>query len=102
MYMEEVMINQLKNVCGYDFTSKLHRMFNDIRLSTDLNSKFSEHLVSKKDSLHINFNVNVLQVSASSAVCGLLALYEIWFFFLGWSVASWFHSDSPLPARGIN
>lgn len=66
MYMEEAMINRLKNVCGYDFTSKLHRMFNDIRLSTDLNSKFNEHLGSKKDSLHINFHVNVLQVSRAN------------------------------------
>lgn len=29
--MEEMMINKLKQACGYEFTSKLHRMFTDIK-----------------------------------------------------------------------
>ena len=31
--MEEQMINKLKATCGYEFTSKLQRMFTDIGLS---------------------------------------------------------------------
>lgn len=29
--LEETMINKLKQACGYEFTSKLHRMFTDIK-----------------------------------------------------------------------
>lgn len=31
MDAEESMINKLKQACGYEFTSKLHRMFTDIK-----------------------------------------------------------------------
>jgi cullin 2 len=31
MDAEEAMINKLKQACGYEFTSKLHRMFTDIK-----------------------------------------------------------------------
>ncbi|RWS21681.1 cullin-2-like protein, partial [Leptotrombidium deliense] len=37
MDAEEAMINKLKQACGHEFTSKLHRMFTDIKLSDDLN-----------------------------------------------------------------
>ncbi|XP_039265598.2 cullin-2-like [Styela clava] len=64
MYTEESMINRLKSVCGYDFTSKLHRMYNDMRLSADLNTKFSDFLTKHNEDVNINFNVNVLQAGA--------------------------------------
>lgn len=38
------MINRLKAACGYEFTNKLHRMFTDVAVSADLNSKFQQHL----------------------------------------------------------
>ena len=41
---EESMISKLKHVCGYEYTSKLQRMFNDIGLCKDLNAKFKEHV----------------------------------------------------------
>uniref|UniRef100_A0A1B6HVB3 Cullin-2 n=1 Tax=Homalodisca liturata TaxID=320908 RepID=A0A1B6HVB3_9HEMI len=64
MDAEEAMINRLKQACGYEFTNKLHRMFTDISVSTDLNNKFSAFL--KKDSydLGINFSIYVLQAGA--------------------------------------
>jgi cullin 1 len=34
---EELMINKLKEACGYEYTSKLSRMFTDMSLSKDLN-----------------------------------------------------------------
>lgn len=37
---EEAMINKLKDVCGFEFTSKLQRMFQDVHLSKDLNDQF--------------------------------------------------------------
>lgn len=33
-----------QQACGYEFTNKLHRMFTDISVSTDLNNKFNAHL----------------------------------------------------------
>lgn len=44
MDAEEMMINKLKQACGYEFTNKLHRMFTDISVSADLNTKFGHYL----------------------------------------------------------
>ena len=44
MDLEEAMINRLKQACGYEFTNKFHRMFTDISLAEDLNTKFSDYL----------------------------------------------------------
>jgi cullin 1 len=39
---ESSMITKLKEVCGYDYTNKLTRMFTDVNLSRDLTDKFKE------------------------------------------------------------
>ena len=44
MDLEEAMINRLKQACGYEFTNKFHRMFTDISLAEDLNTKFTNFL----------------------------------------------------------
>lgn len=68
MDAEEGMINKLKNACGYEFTSKFHRMFTDIKLSDDLNDSFNQWLkqdtVRDEPSLGIGFNIFVLQAGA--------------------------------------
>ncbi|XP_041760538.1 cullin-2 isoform X1 [Anopheles merus] len=64
MDAEELMINKLKQACGYEFTNKLHRMFTDISVSTDLNAKFSKYLNDNKHETGINFSVKVLQAGA--------------------------------------
>lgn len=64
MYAEEAMINRLKQACGYEFTSKLHRMFTDISISGDLNSKFDAFLKEDNIDLGINFSIYVLQAGA--------------------------------------
>lgn len=64
MDAEEAMINRLKQACGYEFTSKLHRMFTDISVSTDLNNKFNEFLKNDNIDLGINFSIYVLQAGA--------------------------------------
>ncbi|XP_071057116.1 cullin-2 isoform X2 [Onthophagus taurus] len=61
---EESMINKLKHACGYEFTSKLHRMFTDMSVSADLNNKFSAYLTKKNVDLGINFSIYVLQAGA--------------------------------------
>ncbi|KAJ1522611.1 hypothetical protein ONE63_001789 [Megalurothrips usitatus] len=64
MDAEEAMIDRLKQACGYEFTNKLHRMFTDISLSTDLNTKFNAHLKTESIDLGINFSIYVLQAGA--------------------------------------
>ena len=37
-----------KSACGYEYTSKLQRMFTDMSLSRELNDKFKAHLVKSR------------------------------------------------------
>ena len=41
---ETSMIGKLKEACGFEYTNKLQRMFQDIQISADLNSSFKEML----------------------------------------------------------
>ncbi|VDM02171.1 unnamed protein product [Schistocephalus solidus] len=41
---EVSMISRLKGACGFEYTTKLQRMFQDVGSSRDLNIKFSEYL----------------------------------------------------------
>lgn len=67
MDSEESMINKLKQACGHEFTSKLHRMFTDIRVSGDLIKQFNAWCNSNgfgEPQLSIGFNIFVLQAGA--------------------------------------
>ncbi|KAM7302580.1 cullin-2 [Ixodes scapularis] len=64
MDVEEAMINKLKQACGYEFTSKLHRMFTDMSVSADLNNKFNSYLKTENIDLGINFSIYILQAGA--------------------------------------
>ncbi|XP_018574635.1 cullin-2 isoform X1 [Anoplophora glabripennis] len=64
MDAEEAMINRLKQACGYEFTSKLHRMFTDMSVSSGLNNKFNTFLKQDNVDLGINFSIYVLQAGA--------------------------------------
>lgn len=39
---ETSMISKLKEACGYEYTNKLQRMFQDVQISKDLNSSYKE------------------------------------------------------------
>lgn len=41
---ETSMISKLKDTCGFEYTNKLQRMFQDMQISKDLNTGFKEHL----------------------------------------------------------
>jgi cullin 1 len=41
---ETSMISKLKEACGFEYTNKLQRMFQDIQISKDLNSAYKEYL----------------------------------------------------------
>ncbi|XP_037031220.1 cullin-2 [Bradysia coprophila] len=64
MDAEEAMINRLKQACGYEFTNKLHRMFTDISVSTDLNNKFNSYLKETCGEIGVNLSIKVLQAGA--------------------------------------
>ncbi|ODM94965.1 Cullin-2 [Orchesella cincta] len=64
MDAEEGMINRLKQACGYEFTNKLHRMFTDVSVSSDLNNKFNDYLTKEGIKLPISFSIMVLQAGA--------------------------------------
>ncbi|XP_032821523.1 cullin-2 [Petromyzon marinus] len=66
MDSEESMINKLKQACGYEFTSKLHRMYTDMSLSADLNNKFGNFIKEQETpiDLGVGFQIYVLQAGA--------------------------------------
>ena len=43
---ETSMISKLQEACGFEYTNKLQRMFQDMQISKDLNKDFKEHLES--------------------------------------------------------
>lgn len=64
MEAEESMINKLKQVCGYEFTAILHRMFTDIGVSHELRESFNQRLRSQNTQLGISFSIYVLQTGS--------------------------------------
>jgi cullin 2 len=64
MDLEETMINRLKQACGYEFTNKFHRMYTDITLAEDQNTKFTTFLRNSNTEVGINYFVRVLQQGA--------------------------------------
>jgi cullin 1 len=57
---EASMISKLKQACGFEYTSKLQRMFQDIGVSKDLNENFKKHLSNSGEPLDIDFSIQVL------------------------------------------
>ena len=60
------MIRYRFQACGYEYTSKMYRMYTDMSLSDDLNAKFSEYLSQppRSNDLEINFFASVLQAGS--------------------------------------
>jgi len=56
---EASMISKLKQACGFEYTSKLQRMFQDVGVSKDLNENFKKHMVNSEP-LDIDFSIQVL------------------------------------------
>ncbi|XP_052867959.1 cullin-1 isoform X1 [Anopheles cruzii] len=62
---EASMISKLKQACGFEYTSKLQRMFQDIGVSKDLNEQYRQHHEKLKDTRgtgqnEIDFSILVL------------------------------------------
>ncbi|KAJ1063050.1 hypothetical protein AB1E18_003394 [Capra hircus] len=56
---EASMISKLKQACGFEYTSKLQRMFQDIGVSKALNAQFKKHLMDSEP-LDLDFSIHVL------------------------------------------
>ncbi|KEI37061.1 uncharacterized protein L969DRAFT_78791 [Mixia osmundae IAM 14324] len=62
---EENMISKLKDACGFEYTSKLQRMFQDMALNKDLNDAFKERMANSESSaMLVDFSVLVLSTAA--------------------------------------
>lgn len=57
---EASMISKLKQACGFEYTNKLQRMFQDQGVSKDLNEQFKTHLINSNEPLDIDFQIQVL------------------------------------------
>ncbi|KAM3724794.1 Cullin-1 [Dirofilaria immitis] len=57
---ESNMISKLKQMCGFEYTSKLQRMFTDTSLSKDITEKYKQHLTVKNINLGLDFSIMVL------------------------------------------
>lgn len=62
---EASMISKLKQACGFEYTSKLQRMFQDIGVSKDLNDQYRKHHEKLRDTRsttqnEIDFSILVL------------------------------------------
>jgi len=57
---EKFVLTGLREVCGFEYTAKLQRMFNDIGLSQDVNQKFRDYISDQGINLGIEMNVMVL------------------------------------------
>jgi len=57
---EASMISKLKQACGFEYTNKLQRMFQDVGVSKDLNEQFRTHLQNSNEPLDIDFQIQVL------------------------------------------
>ncbi|VDK86282.1 unnamed protein product [Litomosoides sigmodontis] len=57
---ESNMISKLKQMCGFEYTSKLQRMFTDTSLSKDITERYKQHLSTKNMNLGLDFSIMVL------------------------------------------
>eukprot|EP01136_Pigoraptor_vietnamica_P010160 Opistho-1_new@47459 len=61
---ERAMISHLKSACGYEYTGKLHRMFQDIEVSQGQNANFRDYCERHSWNLGLDFHIFVLQAGA--------------------------------------
>ena len=72
---EASMISKLKQACGFEYTNKLQRMFQDVGVSKDLNTTFVKHLQEAKAQLDIDFQIQVSVLEIHSFEHFFLFLY---------------------------
>lgn len=66
---ETSMIGKLKEACGFEYTNKLQRMFQDMQISKDLNDSYkewNEKNVTDSKGSNVDFSVQVCFISMNS------------------------------------
>ncbi|CAH8583137.1 unnamed protein product [Schistosoma guineensis] len=66
---EASMISKLKEACGFEYTAKLQRMFQDVNATRELNAKFSDYLQKQEEAngstiKGTDFNIMILSSNA--------------------------------------
>ncbi|KAF8568617.1 hypothetical protein P879_04622 [Paragonimus westermani] len=67
---EASMISKLKEACGFEYTAKLQRMFQDVNATRELNAKFSDYVQSRESASGtlllkgVDFNIMILSSNA--------------------------------------
>jgi cullin 1 len=64
--LEGTMIGKLKSACGYEYTSKLQRMFTDMATSRDLLERFKNYLEDSSQTTSVGLDFNVLVLATGS------------------------------------
>ena len=54
----------ISDICGYEYTSKLTRMFHDIALSKTLNEEFRKRLTDNGKEIPIDFSIKLLTMGS--------------------------------------
>ncbi|KAK9453215.1 Cullin [Dipodascopsis uninucleata] len=62
---ESSMISKLKEVCGFGYTNKLQRMFQDMSISADLQAQFRESMSKALDPAEMNIDFTILVLGTS-------------------------------------
>uniref|UniRef100_A0A914C0K7 Cullin family profile domain-containing protein n=1 Tax=Acrobeloides nanus TaxID=290746 RepID=A0A914C0K7_9BILA len=57
---ESNMIGKLKQMCGFEYTSKLQRMFTDAGLSKDITENYRQYISGRPTEHHVDFSIMVL------------------------------------------
>lgn len=57
---ETSMISKLKEACGFEYTNKLQRMFQDMQISKDLNKEFRDHLEGVEYTKQVDSHFSIL------------------------------------------
>lgn len=57
---ETSMISKLKEACGFEYTNKLQRMFQDMQISKDLNKEFRDHVEGVQYSSSVDSTFSIL------------------------------------------
>ncbi|XP_053696563.1 cullin-1-like [Sabethes cyaneus] len=63
---EASMISKLKQACGFEYTNKLQRMFQDIGISKRLNGKYKQHVKKMPQSAGNDIDFSILVLSSGS------------------------------------
>eukprot|EP01104_Vermistella_antarctica_P019088 TRINITY_DN7318_c0_g1_i1.p1 TRINITY_DN7318_c0_g1~~TRINITY_DN7318_c0_g1_i1.p1 ORF type:complete len:767 (-),score=261.67 TRINITY_DN7318_c0_g1_i1:152-2452(-) len=63
---ESLMISKLKHACGFEYTSKLQRMFTDMSVSHDLQENFKEYRETQDGNANITFDFGVYVLATNA------------------------------------